>query len=76
MNWWMVILFWNPTLQIHDVRDGWGPMPYLTQEICEIRRDFTKEHTTNFMDPTLNIVECVQADNAKDAVDYLKGPSI
>lgn len=76
MSWFIVLLFWNPTLQIHDVREGWGPMPYPTQEICEIRRDFTKEHTPSFVDPTRNIVECVQANSAKDAVDRLRGQSV
>lgn len=40
MNWFLVLLFWNPAVQSYDVADGWYPIPYATEVICDMKRDY------------------------------------
>lgn len=68
MNWFLVILFMNPAIQSYDVADGWYPLPYASEMICDMKLDFMNMYLTG----TKHIVECVQAPGMWAAIATMK----
>lgn len=70
--WFLVLLFWNPTLQIYDVSDGWYPIPYMTETICEMKRDYVKMYIPNYSAGMKHVVECIPAPDMWTAIATAK----
>lgn len=71
--WFLVLLFWNPVIQSYDVADGWYPMPYATETICEIKLDFVKMYLPQYTPDMEHVVECVEATGMNDAIEKVQG---
>lgn len=73
MSWFLVLLFWNPAIQNFDVADGWYPMEYPTETVCEMREDFLRLYLDDvILDTDKWIVDCIQAEDMWFAVEELK----
>lgn len=68
INWFLVILFINPAIQAYDVADGWYPLPYASETICEMKLDFMNMYLKN----ARFVIECVEAHNMWDAIATVK----
>lgn len=67
MSWFLVLLFWNPAIQEYDVADGWYPLPYIDQSVCEERLEYIENYLSGQI-----LVDCIQANNVKEAIATMK----
>lgn len=72
MNWFLVLLFWNPAIQAFDVSDGWYPMPYATETICDMKLDYVKMYLPSYTADIEHEISCVQAPSMKAAIATAK----
>jgi len=72
MNWFLVLLFWNPMIQDYDVAYGWSPLPYATHEECATRLAYVRNYLPNIYADIEHMVDCVRAQSQEEAVYLLK----
>lgn len=72
MSWFLVLLFWNPAIQEFDVKDGWYPMPYATETICDMKADFIRMYVPNAAPDTEVTIDCIQAPDWQTAIAKMK----
>lgn len=68
MNWFLVILFMNPAIQAYDVADGWYPLPYATETICQMKLDFMSMYVAD----GVAVVDCVEAPDMWAAIKEVR----
>ena len=72
-SWWLVLLFWNPTIEAYDVANGWSPLPMPSQEFCQGKLEFAQANIHRYVvDPNFTI-NCVEAEDQQEAVAKVLG---
>ena len=68
MNWYLVLLFWNPAIQDFDVADGFWPLPFASETICEMRLDYVEMYLPSYTADIEHVVDCIQANDMYEAI--------
>lgn len=71
MNWFLVLLFWNPAIQEYVIADGWHPLPYATYALCNDRELFIEQYLPSKQNGT-SLVDCIQAKDEATAIAIAK----
>lgn len=72
MNWFLVLLFWNPSIQDFDVAAGWAPIPMPTYEKCEKKLEYVEQYLPAYTPDTEHVVDCIQARSQREAIAIMK----
>lgn len=72
MNWFIVLLFWNPALQDFDVANGWAPIPMATRAACDKRVEYVEQYLPSEKPDIEHIVGCVFAISMANAIQIMK----
>lgn len=73
MSWFLVLLFWNPAIQNFDVADGWYPLEYTTEIICEMKEDYLRMYLSSITpDNEKVMIDCIQAFDVEEAIATAK----
>jgi len=76
MNWFLVLLFWNPAIQDFAVADGWAPLQQPNKAICEERLLFAQDYLPMVVGDVKHRTACVMADNRWEAARKVKGDPV
>ena len=72
MNWFLVLLFWNPAVQDFQIADGWSPISMETQAICEPRLEYVEMYLPNAAADIEHMTGCVWASSMEAAAVVLR----
>lgn len=72
MNWFLVLLFWNPVAQDYQIANGWAPLPMASYERCEERLAFAKRYLPDYVEDTKNKIWCIPATSKWEAMVIAK----
>lgn len=72
MNWFLVLLFWNPAAQDYQIANGWAPMPMASYERCEERMDYVQRYLPDYTAGAKNVVDCILATDQHAATTKMK----
>jgi hypothetical protein len=73
MNWFLVLLFWNPAIQDFDVADGWAPIPMTTYQQCDLKLQYVEQYLPSATEGIEFVVGCIQTTSQQEAIAILKG---
>ena len=67
MKWFIVLLFWNPSIGDYQVNEGWSPIPLTSEAQCWKRAEYVEQYLPG-APGGLHIVDCIEAWNPSDAI--------
>ncbi len=73
MNFFLVLMFWNPSLQTFQPPDGWAPTGSQLLSVCEERMEYAEMYLPNYAAEVEWTMSCVKALDIESAIAIAKG---
>ncbi len=69
MSWFLIILLWNPGLEVYELAPDWPVPGYTTEARCDARLAYIDQYIPN---SPYNVTDCIEAKDAETAVAIAK----